>query len=118
MKKTGSGTGLDYTDGDGKTLIKHGFCYSRWKQDLGPTRHPAIKRISLSSNPIEGHGDNGSGRCIGQEKHQISIESPPDDGKYDLFLLFHSDVQHFIIDDVTYDNNSQQYCSLEISTAT
>jgi hypothetical protein len=119
VKKTGSGTGLDYTyDRGGKwvSILLYGYVHRKKGLDAGPTKGTVIKQLSMPSNPPQGGGDGGNGRCIGQAKNGISLDAA-NDGAYDLFLLFHSDVQHYLRSTIAFSNDAAQYCTMEISTA-
>jgi hypothetical protein len=119
IKKTGSGTGLDYTynrNGKWVSILIYGLVHRKKGLDAGPTRGTVIKQLSLPSNPPDGNGDRGNGRCSGQAKNGISLDAAHD-GAYDLFLLFHSDVQHYLRSDIVFSGNMAQYCTMEISTA-
>lgn len=123
VTKTGSGTGLDYklerTNPDLTTTwvtrIKECQVIIKKGKDEGPNRGVVIKQLSLTSNPPGGHGDI-PGVSAGQAKNGISLDAAHD-GEYDLFLLFHADVQHYLRGNLTFSNDGAQYCTLEISTA-
>ena len=65
------------------------------------------------------------GRAVGSHKESISLpllkagttDSAITNGKYDLFLLFHSDVQHYLRSYDIRGAAAAQFCTLEISTS-
>ena len=127
VKKTGSGTGLDYrynrgdtNNEDWVTLIDAGIVIDKKGEDEGPQKGE-IQQLSMRSQGAE---LDSVGRAVGSHKESISLpllkagttDSAITNGKYDLFLLFHSDVQHYLRSYDIRGAAAAQFCTLEIST--
>jgi len=100
------------TKGRGAVIYAlYGTIYDRKHTDLAPKKQASTTRISASSQ-------NGLAGALGGREYsaRLGIQSPSDDGYYDVFVHFHNDASHTTAMnyDTRYVLGHQQFINLEL----